>query len=184
MKDKSQKSKAESHKQKSKVKKEKKKTSEELVVEYLDGWKRCQAEFENYKRIQGEERKDLVKYASQNVVMQIIPVVDNFASSVAHIPEEQKDGPWVQGIMYIQKQLEDVLRENGVEEIEVNVGDEFDANICEAIEETKKSQSLSNDGTGSQSLSNDGTGNKIKKVVLKGYKIGEKVIRPARVVVG
>ncbi|MDH4330102.1 MAG: nucleotide exchange factor GrpE [Candidatus Moranbacteria bacterium] len=167
-----------------KVKKEGKKNSEELVVEYLDGWKRCQAEFENYKRIQGEERKDLVKYASQNVVMQIIPVVDNFASSVAHIPEEQKDGPWVQGIMYIQKQLEDVLRENGVEEIEVNVGDEFDANICEAIQ----SQSSVDDGTEenkkSQSLSSDVTGNKIKKVILKGYKIGEKVIRPARVVVG
>lgn len=165
---------------KSKVKSEKlkpKKTDKELAQEYLEGWKRCQAEFENYKRIQGEERKDLIKHASQNVVTQIIPVVDNFSSSVDHIPDDQKDGPWVQGIMYIQKQLEEVLRENGVEEIEVGVGDEFDANVCEAIQETKKSQSLSSDGTRSQSQ------NKIKKVVLKGYRMGEKVIRPARVVV-
>lgn len=157
-----------------KPKANKKKSDKELVGEYLEGWKRCQADFENYKRIQSEERKDLVKYASQNVVAQIIPVVDNFSSSVAHIPDDQKDGPWVQGIMYIQKQLEEVLRENGVEEIEVNVGDEFDANVSEAI----KSQSLSSDGTEVQSQ------NKIEKVVLKGYRIGEKVIRPARVVVG
>ncbi|MFC1608774.1 nucleotide exchange factor GrpE [Patescibacteria group bacterium] len=146
----------------------------ELVQEYLEGWKRCQAEFENYKRIQSEEKSELVKYAARNIVTQVIPVVDNFTSSVAHIPEDQKDGPWVQGIMYIQKQLDDVLRDNGVEEIEVQAGDEFDANVCEAIEENKKDT----DEEKSES------GNEIKKVVLKGYRIGEKVIRPARVVVG
>ncbi|MFC1645057.1 nucleotide exchange factor GrpE [Patescibacteria group bacterium] len=154
--------------------KEKKKSSEELSQEYLEGWKRCQAEFENYKKIQADEKSELLKYAARNIVTQVIPVVDNFASSVTHIPEDQKDGPWVQGIMYIQKQLLDVLNENGVEEIDVNVGDEFDANICEAIEENKQDT----DEEESES------GNEVKKVILKGYKIGEKIIRPARVVVG
>lgn len=165
-------------------KKEKKKTAEDLAQEYLDGWKRCQAEFENYKRIQAEEKSELVKYAARNMVTQIIPVVDNFASSVAHIPEDQKEGPWVQGIMYIQKQLEDVLRENGVEEIELKVGDEFDTNVCEAIE----SQSFANDEAGGNKKDSgeekSDSGNEIKKVVLKGYKMGDRVIRPARVIVG
>ena len=118
-----------------------------------------------------------MKYAARNIVTQVIPVIDNFASSVAHIPEDQKDGPWVQGIMYIQKQLEDVLRENGVEEIEVKVGDEFDVNVCEAI---KENESLDK----AQDKEKSESGNEIKKVVLKGYRIGDKVIRPARVVVG
>ena len=143
------------------------------MKEALNNWKRCLAEFDNYKKRQEEARKDTVKYATENIVMQILPVIDNFASSVAHIPEKEKDGAWVQGIMFIKKQLEDVLRENGVEEIEVKEGDNFDATIHEAIEDkncasckTKKKFK-----------------NKVKKVILKGYKIGDKVIRPARVVV-
>ena len=79
------------------------------------------------------------------------------------------------GIMYIQKQLEDVLRENGVEEIELKVGDNFDAKYCEAVLD-----SCCNKG---ECGKEEKYQNKIKKVILKGYKIGEKVIRPMRVVV-
>ena len=68
----------------------------------LENWKRTQADFENYKKMQAESQKDLLKYATQNIILQIIPVLDNFQMSTAHIPEDQKDGGWVTGIMYIQ----------------------------------------------------------------------------------
>ncbi|MFA6184248.1 MAG: nucleotide exchange factor GrpE [Parcubacteria group bacterium] len=144
-----------------------------LMQESLDGWKRSLAEFENYKKMQAESQKDRIRYATENIVMQIIPVIDNFQTSTAHIPEDQKDNPWVTGIMYIQKQLENVLVENGVEEINLKVGDNFDTKYCEAVldnecDECKDKEKYKN---------------KISKVILKGYKIGDKVIRAARVIV-
>lgn len=139
----------------------------------LDGWKRCVADFENYKKRQAESQKDLIHYAAEGVIAQIIPVLDNFHMSTDHIPEEQKNSPWVVGIMHIQKQLETVLTDNGVEDISPKVGDHFDTRFHEAVEgreieggEAKKEFE-----------------NKIKKVVQRGYKMGEKVIRPARVIV-
>ncbi|HFC76896.1 MAG TPA: nucleotide exchange factor GrpE [Candidatus Moranbacteria bacterium] len=143
------------------------------MKEGLNNWKRCLAEFDNYRKRQEDARKDTVKYATENIVMQILPVIDNFESSVAHIPEEEKNGGWVQGIMYIKKQLEDVLRENGVEEIIVKVGDNFDTETCEAVD----------DSNCSNCKTKKKFENKIKKIVLRGYKIGDKIIRPARVVV-
>ena len=135
----------------------------------LDGWKRCLAEFENYKKIQAESNKDTIRYASENLVLQILPVIDNFSSSVDHIPEDQKEDPWVKGIMYIKKQLEDVLKENGVEEINVKPGDNFNTATCEAIEAKSEGRKVK--------------GDKIEKIILKGYKIEDKIIRPAKVTV-
>ncbi|MDD3498224.1 MAG: nucleotide exchange factor GrpE [Candidatus Moranbacteria bacterium] len=150
-----------------------KKSTESLAQEYLDGWKRCQAEFDNYKKRQAESNKSVIRYATESIVLQILPVLDNFSSSVEHIPEDQKDNPWVTGIMHIKKQLEDVLRENGIEEIDIKMGDNFDTKFCEAIDKGDKEQAIGEKG-------GDG---KVDKVVLKGYKIGDKIIRPARVIV-
>lgn len=140
--------------------------------EYLDGWQRCQAEFDNYKKRQTELQKDMVKYVAQNIVMQIIPVLDNFHASTAHVPEEQQGSAWVTGIMHIQKQLESVLTENGVTEIAPNPGDTFDPVYHEAIEDVECTHC---EGKKYE--------NKIKRVVQKGYALGEKVIRAARVIV-
>lgn len=142
----------------------------------LDGWKRSLAEFENYKKMQAESQKDRIRYATENIVMQIIPVIDNFHTSTAHIPKEQKDDPWVTGIMYIQKQLESVLTENGIEEINLKEGDNFDTKFCEAVLDNK----CCND---EKCEKKEKYKNKIKQIILRGYKIGEKVIRPARVIV-
>ncbi|KKP67243.1 MAG: Protein GrpE [Candidatus Moranbacteria bacterium GW2011_GWE1_35_17] len=146
----------------------------------LDGWKRSLAEFENYKKMQAESQKDRIRYATENIVMQIIPVIDNFHVSTSHIPEDQKDGGWVTGIMYIQKQLENVLAENGVEEINLKVGDNFDTKYCEAVSDNCCHDEKCQDGKCGEKKKFK---NKIKKVILKGYKIGDKVIRAARVIV-
>lgn len=150
-----------------------KKVHEELIKtadKYLDNWKRCQANFENYKKDQAKTSDELIRFANENLIMQIIPVLDNFNASLAHVPEDKKDNAWVTGVTYIKKQLEDILKNNGVDEIEVKVGDNFNPEIHEAIKHEAENDE--------QELKN-----KITKVVQNGYKIDGKVIRPARVVI-
>ena len=145
--------------------------------EYLNGWKRCQADFENYKKRQAEVLKDAYRYANEGMITEILPVLDNFYASTEHIPEGQKNDAWVTGIMHIQKQLEKVLEDNDVREIKIKVGDKFDPNIMEAI----KQESMSNEQGAKNKYDNKEC--VVKIIVQKGYKIGEKVIRAARVVV-
>ncbi|PJA87530.1 MAG: nucleotide exchange factor GrpE [Candidatus Moranbacteria bacterium CG_4_9_14_3_um_filter_40_7] len=144
-----------------------KRTKEE---EYLEGWKRCQADFENYKKRQETLQWELAKYSGLNLIMQILPVLDNFYASTDHIPADQKENPWVIGIMYIQKQLEKILEDNGVKEIEAKTGDDFDPRIHEAVHNSQ------------QEKEKEGR-HKIAKVTLKGYWMEERIIRAARVIV-
>jgi len=142
-------------------------------LESLNGWKKTLADFENYKKQQAESQKDIIKYSTENIVTQILPVLDNFQTAMECIPEEQKDGAWVQGITHIQKQLESVLADNRVGEIKVKAGDDFNPEIHEAVKSDSNTQMHSNDPNGI----------KIGKIILRGYKIGDKIIRPARVTV-
>lgn len=142
---------------------------QEKAEEYLNGWKRCQADFENYKKRQMEEKKDLIAYGNMNLILDVLPIVDNFHAGAEHVPEDQKDSPWVTGIMHIQKQLEQVFTDNGVSEIPVKAGDEFNPEIHEAIEDKNNKK--------------EECKNIINKVVQKGYKMGSRIIRPARVIV-
>lgn len=138
----------------------------------LANWQRAIADFDNYKKQQEESRKEFAKFASENIIHQILPVVDNFHASTDHVPEDQQNNPWVTGIMHIQKQLETVLNDNGVEEIKTKMGDKFDHHIHEAIGNEQGSEN-----------SDQKHKNKIVKIIKKGYKMGNKVIRPASVIV-
>jgi molecular chaperone GrpE len=140
-------------------------------MRYLDGWRRCQADFENFRKRHADAHKEMIQFSNMNLINQILPVIDNFHASTAHIPGEKENDPWVTGIMYIQKQLEDLLGSNGVIEIPVNVGDQFDPRLHEAIQGSECSQESKE------------CQNIIQKVVQKGYMIGGRVIRPARVIV-
>ena len=100
-----------------------------------------------------------------DVIEQILPVLDNFEASLAHVPENRKENKWVEGIVYIKKQLEDVLKNNDIEEIEVKIGDKFNPEIHEAV-------------------GGDGEKQKMKKVIQKGYKLNGRILRAARVEVG
>lgn len=139
----------------------------------LAGWRRCMADFENYKKRQQESQKDSIRYASQGIVLELLPIIDNFQASTGHVPEDQKDDPWVIGIMHIQKQLEQVLADQGVTEVPAKPGDPFDPLLHEAVEDKG---CLPCEGENKFQ-------NRIKRVVLRGYKIGNKVLRPARVTV-
>ncbi len=171
-----------------------------LAKEYLENkgavekWQRAIADFENYKRQTAKQNEEFRKYATENVITEILPVVDNFQASLEHIPEEEKNGGWVTGILYIQKQLLDVLASHGVEPMNVQVGDIFDANLHEAIKSQSKVKSQkskvkdSSKKSAESQFRHDTTSKKqdnnnitITKVIKDGYKIGDKIIRPAMV---
>jgi len=151
-----------------KLEKELKETRQE-AGENLEGWKRAKADFINYKKRQEELMVEFKKFACENIVEDFITVLDNMDLSIEHIPKQQKDLDWVKGIAHIRRMLEDTLRVNGMESIEVNVGDKFNPEIHEAVESEEKLESEED--------------SKIKKVLRKGYKLNGKIIRAVKVIV-
>ncbi len=164
----------------------KEKTAEERAQEYLNDLQRLQADFANYKKRQQESQKELAGYLIEKLVMEITPVLDNFQMATSHVPAEASDSPWVVGIQYIEKQLEKVLADNGMQVIEAKEGDAFDPRIHEAISQeqtTINSQQSTEAGEGAtEERKTEALQTQvIAKVLQKGYRIGEKVIRPAKV---
>lgn len=161
----------------------------------LDNWKRSVAEFENYKKSKMNVERDLAGRAVEDFAYRLLPVVDNFHASTDHIPEDQKTSPWVQGIMYIQKQLEQVLGEMGVVEIETKEGDAFDPSVHEAVAGQGAGDSAQGtEGDGAQVAVHDaqkegkdeeieGDIERIKRILVRGYKKGDRVVRPVRVTI-
>ncbi len=135
----------------------------------LRGWHRTLADFDNFKKRTEKSNDEFRKFCLENFILEILPIVDNFEMATEHIPEEQKKEGWVVGVMHIKNQLTGVLESNGVTEIPTREGDEAN----ELIHEVIKSQE--------QKEKNDG---KIKKILKKGYQMGERVIRPATVEIG
>lgn len=132
-------------------------------AEYLSGWKRALADYENLKKSTIVEKEEFAKFANLNLIMQLIPVYNNFKLSFEHLPDEIKDNAWVQGVDHIEKQFMKVLEDNGLQQIIPQISDEFNPEEMEAI-----------GGEG---------GNSIKEVKSIGYKLRDKIIIPAKVIV-
>lgn len=137
------------------------------AVENLAGWKRALADYNNFKKRQAENEKELVKYSNENLILDILPVLDNFRHAYKGLPKDMEGNAWVEGIKYIKVQFEDVLKNSGVEEIK-SIGEEFNPEIHEAVEEIKVKDKDVKKGT-------------IVEEVLKGYRLNNKVIRAAKV---
>ncbi len=135
---------------------------------YLNDVKRISADFENYKRRQKDREKELASFLTENVLVDIIPVLDNFHTATAHIPEESKESAWVTGIAYIGKQLEEALASQGLSIYTVESGEQFNPLLHEAVGRE-----------GEEATEESGT--KIVKTLQRGYRIGDRVIRPAKV---
>src|SRR3989338_2206854 len=132
--------------------------------EYLNGWKRERADFLNYKKDEMERISQLVKYANEELILKIIPILDNFYLAEKHIPENNE---FKDGFTQIKKQLYDLLSKEGIEAIKT-IGEKFDPNTMEAVEEIVVSPTYNNPGT-------------VAKEVQRGYTMHGKVIRPAKV---
>jgi len=145
------------------MKKEKnpKKPGKEKELEDL--CKRIQADFENYKKRTQKEKEDFAKYANTDLLLQILPIMDNFRLATKHLPKELQENSWAQGVLQIEKQLEQVLLAEGVEEIKSQ--GTFNPYEHDAIEEVVSEKPRG----------------EVVEVISGGYKIGDKIIRPARV---
>ncbi len=142
---------------------------EDQVQEEKDKFLRLFAEFENYKRRTAKERIELFSTASEEVMISLLPILDDFDRASAEI-EKDKDNEIFKGVLLIKNKLFDSLKSKGLALIEVNKGDGFNADNHEAV-------------TQIQAPSKDMEG-KIIDVIEKGYKLGEKVIRYPKVVIG
>ena len=156
---------------KSNLKKEKvsKPNFDELLKAEKDKYLRLFAEFENYKRRTAKERIELFSTASEEVMVSLLPVLDDFDRASSEI-EKSKDNEIFNGILLIKNKLFDSLNSKGLSEIEIKKGDDFNADIHEAITQIP--------------APNKKMKGKIIDIIEKGYKLGEKIIRYPKVVIG
>ena len=142
---------------------------EDQVKEEKDKFLRLFAEFENYKRRTAKERIELFSTASEEVMVSLLPILDDFDRASAEI-EKDNDNEIFKGVLLIKNKLFDSLKSKGLALIEVNKGDEFNADDHEAVTQIP-----------APSKKMEG---KIIDVIEKGYKLGEKVTRYPKVVIG
>ena len=134
-----------------------------------DKFLRLFAEFENYKRRTAKERIDLFKTANQEVLQAMLPVLDDFDRALVEISKSE-DKAMLLGVELIHEKLKSTLVSKGLEEVEVRKGDAFNADFAEAITQIPAPTA-------------DLKG-KIVDVLEKGYKLGDKIIRFPKVVLG
>ncbi len=134
-----------------------------------DKYLRLFAEFENYKRRTSKERIELFKTANQEVLLAMLPVLDDFDRAIVEI-NKSDDELLTKGVELIHEKLKSTLVAKGLEQVDLKAGDAFDADFAEAITQIP--------------APSDEFKGKIVDVLEKGYKLGDKIIRFPKVVLG
>ena len=132
--------------------------------EYLNDLKRVAAEFENYRKRVLRDQESLVARAHERLVKELLPVLDDLERALA-AAEEHEEAKLEEGVRLVHRELDDALAREGLAEIETD--GQFDPHVHEALLSQPSSEE-------------EGT---VIEVVQKGYKLGDRVLRPARVVV-
>ena len=147
------------------------KLEEELAKE-KDKFLRLFAEFENFKKRTAKERIDLFKTANQEVLQAMLPVLDDFDRALVQISKNDttEEQVLLKGVELIHDKLKSTLVSKGLEQVEIKAGDDFNADFAEAITQIP--------------APSDDLKGKIVDVVEKGYKLGDKIIRFPKVVIG
>ena len=127
---------------------------------------RSQADFENYKKRATREKEDAVKYANSSLLERLVSILDNFELGLAAAKTESAQSPIYSGMVLVQKQLNDLLEENGLQPIEAE-GKKFDPNLHEAIAHEPS----------------DAPEETVIRQARRGYRFKDRPLRPARVVV-
>lgn len=140
---------------------------EESNAELTGDLQRIQAEFMNFRRRSEEQRSELLVHAKRDVLLQLLPLLDNIDRAIAHQPEDLKDHEWAKGVAAVAKHGQDVLKSLGIERMKAQ-GEPFDPSLHEAVS--------FEDGEGEQEF--------VVEELQPGYRIGDKLLRPAIVKVG
>ncbi len=139
------------------------------LAQEKDKFLRLFAEFENYKRRTSKERVELFSTASQDVIQALLPVLDDFDRAMVELSKHE-ESELSKGVELIKNKLNNTLQQKGLSLVEVNKGDDFNADNHEAVTQIP--------------APTDDLKGKIIDVIEQGYKLGEKVIRFPKVVIG
>lgn len=139
----------------------------EINTDYKDIAARALADLDNYKKRSEEENREFKKMASFNVISEFLDIYNNLKQAESFIPEDQKSLGWVKGVVMITTQFKDRFAQFGLEEFNC-IGKAFDHNTMEAVS-TDKDETKENDV--------------VLRDVSSGFKMGDKVVQHARVVV-
>ena len=131
----------------------------------LAGWQRAQADFINYKRRSEQEKEEIGKFANSILILSLLPILDDWERALASIPDDLADLSWVDGIRLIERKIRGILEAQGLSPIKA-IGEPFDPNLHEAAMQGKGKEGI------------------VVDELQKGYKLYDRVIRPAKVVVG
>ena len=134
-------------------------------AEYLDNWRRAAADMSNYRKRMEKDASEMTKFSNSVLIARLLPVLDDLDRAMQTIPDNLRDLTWIDGVMLIARKMSTVLEAEGLKPIEA-LNKPFDPNLHEAVihEETDQHE--------------DGT---VIAELQKGYKLGDKVLRPTMV---
>jgi molecular chaperone GrpE len=132
---------------------------------YLESWKRAQADFANYKRRMDQEKLEMGVYANTQLILTLLPILDDFERAFHAISHKHTKTDWVEGIRLVERKLKTTLEAQGLSPIQ-SVGEIFDPNVHEAV------------------MHVNGEDGKVVQELQKGYRLHDKIIRPSKVAVG
>ena len=133
--------------------------------EYLANWQRVQADFINYKRRTEQERQEFNSYANANLLCGILPVLDDLERALNAVPEEFSGDDWVEGVRLVERKFKTILEGQGVKPI-CALNEPFDPKLHEALRQGKGKEGM------------------VIAEFQKGYMLNDRLLRPARVIVG
>jgi molecular chaperone GrpE len=139
--------------------------AQEDAKKYLNNWHRAEADFQNYKRRAEQERDELRRFGNVSLIINLLPVLDDFERAFSSLDSHLAGLSWFDGILLIYRKLRQLLENSGVTQIETE-GQTFDPRFHEAVAHT------------------EGEEGKVVSEVQRGYKLHDRVLRPAMVVVG
>lgn len=142
---------------------------QEKLSEMQDKYLRLSAEYDNFRKRTLREKMDLTKYAGENILLRLLPFMDDFERAIKHMDNSADAGAVKEGISLIYLKFSDFLKQNGVQEIE-SLNQAFNVDIHEAVAKVE--------------VEDEDKKGRVVDVVLKGYYLQDKVLRYSKVVVG
>lgn len=141
----------------------------EKLAEMQDKYLRLSAEFDNYRRRTLKEKIEITKFAAEDLLLQILPVMDDFERALKHMEGSENCTGMKEGIDLIYTKFSEFLKQQGIKEIE-SLKCDFDVDLHDAVTKIK--------------IDDESLKGKIVEVILKGYYLKDKVIRHSKVVIG
>jgi len=138
---------------------------EKEAEKYLANWQRALADLANYKKHAEQEKQEILNFGNSTLILNLLPVVDDFERAFSSLPSELAELNWIEGIKIIYNNLKAALKKVGITEIEAK-GERFDPHLHEAT------------------MSREGEEGVVLEEIQKGYRLKDRVLRPSLVVVG